>query len=394
MKLGTLIILTAVILFGVLPIPVRLAAQNARSEIITFDAPGASSVAGSFDGTFPKSINDTGAITGHYVDANTSYHGFLRNPGGEFITLDAPGGGTSVGFRFGTFPNSVSIPSSININNRGTITGNYIDANNVSHGFLRSPGGEFITLDAPGASSTAGSFDGTFPSSINNGGAITGSYIDSKELIHGFLRSPRGEFITLDAPGASSVAAAGYGTFPKRINDAGAITGHYTDAHNVTRGFVRSPSGEFTTFDAPGASSTAAFGYGTFPESINDAGAITGHYTDAHGLIHGFLRSPCGKFTTFDAPGASSVAAFGYGTFPESINDAGAITGHYTDAHGLIHGSLRSPSGEFTSFDAPGASSAAASGYGTFPESINDAGAITGHYTDAHGVIHGFLRIR
>jgi hypothetical protein len=151
------------------------------------------------------------------------------------------------------------------------------------------------------------------------------------------------EIISFDAPGASSVAASGYGTFPKRINDAGAITGHYTDAHNVSRGFVRSPSGEFTTFDAPGASTVTSFDYGTFPDSINDAGAITGHYTDAQGLIHGFLRSPSGKFTTFDPPGASTAAAPGYATFPDSINVAGAITGHYTDTHELIHGFLRIP---------------------------------------------------
>jgi hypothetical protein len=46
-----------------------------------------------------------------------------------------------------------------------------------------------------------------------------------------------------------------------RTADAGVITGHYTDAHNVTHSFVRRPSGEFTAFDAPGASSAAASGY-------------------------------------------------------------------------------------------------------------------------------------
>jgi hypothetical protein len=225
MKFGTLTFLTTVILFGVLPSLVQLAARNVSSEIITFDAPGASAVGVSFDGTFPKSINDAGAIVGHYIDANAFYHGFVRSPGGEFITLDAPGGGTSVGFRFGTFPNSINIPSTININNRGTITGNYVDSNNVSHGFLRSPGGEFSTFDAPGA---------------------------------------------------SSVAAFGYGTFPKSINGAAAITGHYTDVHNVISGFVRNPSGRFTTFNAPGASSVADFGYGTVPKSINAGGGYHG----------------------------------------------------------------------------------------------------------------------
>ena len=341
MKLGTLTLLTTVISFGVLPMPVRLAAQNASSEIITFDAPGAGSAAGTFDGTFPSSINNGGTITGIYIDANTLYHGFLRGPGGRFITLDAPGAGASVGTRFRAFPSSVNInTSSININNRGTITGNYVDSNNVSHGFLRGPGGEFLTFDAPGA---------------------------------------------------SSVAAFGYGTFPKSINYVGAVTGHYTDVHDVIHGFVRSPSGQFTAFEAPGASTVAASGYGTFPESINDAGAIAGRYADANGLYHGFLRSPGGEFTTFDAPGASTAPGGGDGTLPKSINAEGAITGHYADAQAVIHGFVRSPSGKLTTFDAPGPTGGA--GWGIFPESINEAGAITGHYTDAVGLNHGFLRV-
>jgi hypothetical protein len=47
---------------------VRLAAQNASSEIITFDAPGAGKTAGSRFGTFPRSISNAGAITGRYMD--------------------------------------------------------------------------------------------------------------------------------------------------------------------------------------------------------------------------------------------------------------------------------------------------------------------------------------
>jgi hypothetical protein len=44
MKFGTMTFLTTIILLGVLPI-------SARTVIITFDAPGAIPVAGSFDGT-------------------------------------------------------------------------------------------------------------------------------------------------------------------------------------------------------------------------------------------------------------------------------------------------------------------------------------------------------
>lgn len=392
MRFGSLAFANTVIIFGVVAMPLRLAAQNTSSQIIAFDSSRAIPVAGSFDGTFPGSINNGGTIVGIYIDAGSLYHGFLRGPAGEFTTLDAPGAGSSVGTRFRTFLSSINISAgSITINGRGTITGNYVDSNNVSHGFLRAPGGPFTRFDAPGASSAAGSFDGTFPTSINDAGTITGNYIDSNDLTRGFLRSPAGEFTVFDVPGAGPVAASGYGTFPKGINDAGAVTGHYSDVRNVIHGFVRTPNGRFTAFDAPGASSIAAFGFGTFPESINDAGAITGRYTDAMGLYHGFLRGPGGEFATFDAPGASTVAGAGNGTLPRSINAAGAITGHYADAQAVIHGFVRSPLGKFTTFDAPGPAGAA--GGGIFPESINDAGAVTGHYTDAAGMSHGFLRV-
>ena len=79
MKFGTVTCLTTVISFGVLSMPARLPAHSS-SGIITFDAPGAIPVAGSFDGTVPESINEAEAITGHYIDAQGLNHGFLRIP--------------------------------------------------------------------------------------------------------------------------------------------------------------------------------------------------------------------------------------------------------------------------------------------------------------------------
>ncbi len=80
MKIRTLILLTTLSLVGAPAIPVRLAAQGASSEITPFDAPGAGAAPGSGFGTFPTSISNRGMVTGHYVDANNVYHGFLRAP--------------------------------------------------------------------------------------------------------------------------------------------------------------------------------------------------------------------------------------------------------------------------------------------------------------------------
>ena len=86
--------------------------------------------------------------------------------------------------------------------------------------------------------------------------------------------------------------------------------------------------------------------------------------------------------TSFDAPGAGTAA--GQGTFAFGITPAGLTTGYYVDPSGVSHGFLRAKDGGITSFDAPGA--------GTVPWSINPDGVITGQYVDATGLSHGFVR--
>src|SRR5215467_2962396 len=76
----------------------------------------------------------------------------------------------------------------------------------------------FITFDAPGAGT--GPFQGTLGIAINPAGAITGQYLDASSLYHGFLRDPDGVLTTIDVPGARQ-------TFPYSINPAGAIAGYY-----------------------------------------------------------------------------------------------------------------------------------------------------------------------
>ena len=49
-----------------------------EASIISFDAPGADTTAGDYNGTYPSGINYWGAITGAYIDANNVWHGFLR----------------------------------------------------------------------------------------------------------------------------------------------------------------------------------------------------------------------------------------------------------------------------------------------------------------------------
>src|SRR6266478_6376046 len=161
-------------------------------------------------------------------------------------------------------------------------------------------------------------------------------------LALGYISNARAQatFTTFDVPGADGLG----GTSPLSINPAGAVTGSYADVNDVKHGFLRSPDGSLTLFDAPGAGTR--YGSDTVALSINPANAITGHYADTNGVWHGFLRSPDGPFTVFDAPGAGTQG--GGGTVPLSINPAGAITGFYTDASFVSHGFLRSPDGSLT----------------------------------------------
>jgi hypothetical protein len=57
----------------------------------------------------------------------------------------------------------VDVPGAISV--VGTISGNYVDTNGVNHGFLRAPDGTITTFAVPEAGT--GSFQGTVPEAAN-----------------------------------------------------------------------------------------------------------------------------------------------------------------------------------------------------------------------------------
>ena len=138
--------------------------------------------------------------------------------------------------------------------------------------------------------------------------------------------------------------------------------------------------GRFTTFDAPGATTgTTAFG-------INDRGQIVGKYNDGTSSSgpgareHGFVRHPDGRFTTIDLPGVRS-------TSPLGINDRGQIVGVYSLTTGRVgddpnRRAFLLERGRVTWLDAPGARYTQAYG-------VNDRGQVVGEFQDAAGY-HGF----
>ena len=213
------------------------------------------------------------------------HHGFVRAADGTItFPIDVPGAQ-------GTDPGS--------INTAGDITGGYQDTGGVSHGFLRTAAGVITTFDAPGAGTGGDPVHGTTGFSINTADTIAGAFPDTSGVIHGFVRTKDGTLKTFDAPGAAKAGwlarftADGkgpslLGTAGISINTAGVITGGYIDTSAVAHGFVRAANGTITTFDAPGAGTGTL--QGTAGISINTAGVITGTYFDANGVAHGFVR--------------------------------------------------------------------------------------------------------
>jgi hypothetical protein len=81
-------------------------------------------------GTQPNAISSSGVITGLFGDSNNITHGFVRSGDGVFSKFDAPGAGSVAGSYQGTTPES--------INAAGEIVGYLVDSNQVNHGFIRA----------------------------------------------------------------------------------------------------------------------------------------------------------------------------------------------------------------------------------------------------------------
>jgi hypothetical protein len=68
----------------------------------------------------------------------------------------------------------------IAINPAGAITGLYFS--DMLHGFLRAPNGTITTFDPLGSTFT-------FAAAINPSGVITGAFVDAGGVVHGFMRT-------------------------------------------------------------------------------------------------------------------------------------------------------------------------------------------------------------
>ena len=355
---------------------------------MTYDFPGAKN-------TYFYALGNDGRAAGHYEDNAGLYHGVILE-NGELRQYDFPGAVETQIF---------------GINDAtGALTGNFIDGSGVRRGFS----GDTI-IEHPEASETFADF-------VNTDGLVVGGYIDTEGVYHAYLRSPDGNFISMNPPGAIEFEYV----FLTGINDASTFVARFKvvgDVPSTRVGSFRTGSWELRF---PGSVSTDGW-------NINQDGSVVGHYQSADGRTHGFIARPAETseplttpesfdytFESIEVPGVDFLAltassdfedyagytksadgqkevaftlidgVFTTYDYPDSLNtyfyalgNDGRAAGHYEDSAGLYHGVILE-NGELRQYDFPGAVETQIFG-------INDAtGALTGNFIDGSGVRRGF----
>ena len=303
-------------------------------------------------------INQDGSIVGHYDSADGRRHGFIARP---ITDTAAP-----------VEDQPIATPSDLNYTFESVgVAGVDFLALTASSDFEDYAGytksldskkevaftlidGVFTTYDFPGSQKT-------HFYALGNDGQAAGYYQDSTGLFHGVVLE-NGELQQYDFPGAVQTEIYG-------ISDAtGALTGNFTDASGVRRGFSGDEIVEF-----PGASETYA-------DFINASGRMVGSYIDAEGLYHPYVHNPDGKFISLDLPQAEQFEYF----FVHGINDVGTLVGRSKRLGDVPRTSVGSLQHGLRPLLFPGSVS-------TEGWNINQDGSVVGHYDTPDGRRHGFI---
>jgi hypothetical protein len=219
----------------------------------------------------------------------------------------------------------------------------------------------FTSFDVPGSAPNSCFYPG-----VNSAGLVVGACgTTSGATSVGFIRSPSGHFTTpiLD-PNDNQNSTGLY-----RPNDLGAIVGTYGLSPTIgapLHSFVLK-NGQFIARDLAGFSATAARG-------LNNNGDLAGNVdSGSETYLTGFIARSHGGVTLFAYPDPTTSSFV-----VQSINKWGAVVGSYSTATVLTNGFYRAPNGQFTDVVFPGANFTKANG-------LNDCGVISGFYRDGTG---------
>lgn len=292
------------------------------------------------------------------------------------------------------------------INPAGDIAGVYRDDAGRAHGFLLS-GGQFTTIDVPGALvGVAGSLS-TTARGIGPSGDIVGQFVapfnppqsttapldspvfcpkaGSAACIKGFLYS-RGKF--------SAVMFLGHpGAIPGRITPDGTMYGCLHDFDTMDSMFSATWS-RFGDTSLKAGGGELADPTQSCPNSMHggatpDGNVVVGFCVDVDQDVdpdmdltnhtHGYILQN-GVLQLYDVPNSTFTVVW-------DITPGKEMVGTYIDAKGTQHGFVQLPDGSAPiTVDFPGATA-------TVIQAVNPGGAIVGSYADAGNHVHGFIGV-
>jgi hypothetical protein len=209
-------------------------------------------------------INNIGTTVGFWSNsaAGTSNFGFVDS-GGRFTNVNDPL----------TPAGPPSVNQLLGVNDHNVAVGFYNGPNGNSHGYTYNiASGTFSAPinDPLGVSTTT--------AAINNAGQLAGFYVDANNVTHGFLDNG-GVFTTYDAPGATATMLLG-------LNNEGEAVGVETTASGLSEGLILNiASDTWSVVNDPNGIGTTTL------NGINDQGQIVGFYVDAAGNTDGLLMT-------------------------------------------------------------------------------------------------------
>jgi len=240
--------------------------NNTGMVVGFFELAGGALQGFAYDGTgyrtisFPEStytlatgVNDSGTVVGLFEGDDGFTHGYLLE-GQQFTQYDVNNGVVST-FIYG-------------INNAGNLVG-FVGNDGANQGFVNI-GGTLTQFTVNGNSTSA--------FGINSANEIVGEFVLPPPLIttHGFYRNASGKITLIDYPGAVGTACLG-------INDSSEITGYYVDTNNVPHGFLMK-NGRFHA-----SSLLPDLG------QSNTEGSFVGYYFGKNVQSYGFLATPVSR---------------------------------------------------------------------------------------------------
>jgi uncharacterized membrane protein len=224
-----------------------------------------------------------------------------------------------------SFPPPATNGTPVALNDLGGIAGTFLDSKNVAHGFLLYQG-RLTTFMFPGST-------GTSVSDMSRNGIIVGGYSTKDGKGHAYMVHAGG-FRTITLPGFpnSDLTVTG-------VNSNGDVVGTINSDTLPVNGFLLH-NGKVTILSFPGADVTQ-------PTSINDEGVVVGGY-----LIQSVNSNPAfmwkdGVFSNIKPPD-SIPEPF---VFANKISNSGVVVGSYQPESGGTGFALEN--GTYTKIDAP-----------------------------------------